>query len=63
MNEQDKRAVEGMARCGIDFDGLCKAFPKFPIDEIEKIFMSVRRNSMYKTENEADIKCCGSDAR
>ena len=30
MNDQDKRAVEGMARCGIDFDGLCKAFPKFP---------------------------------
>lgn len=28
MNDQDKRAVEGMARCGIDFDGLCKAFAK-----------------------------------
>ena len=31
MNDQDKRAVEGMARCGIDFDGLCKAFPNFPL--------------------------------
>lgn len=62
MNNQDKRAVEGMARCGIDFDGLCKAFPKFTIDEIERVYMQVR-----KMENcgsaEQDIKCCGSDAR
>ena len=29
MNEQDRRAVEGMARCGIELDGLISAFPKF----------------------------------
>lgn len=51
MNDQDKRAVEGMARCGIDFDGLCKAFPNFPIEEIERIYMQIR-----KMEN------CGNDA-
>ena len=42
MNDQDKRAVEGMARCGIDFDGLCKAFPSFPIEEIERDLFEVR---------------------
>ena len=62
MNNQDKRAVEGMARCGIDFDGLCKAFPNFPIDEIERIFMRVRKCTDEESA-EQDIKCCGSDAR
>lgn len=62
MNDQDKRAVEGMARCGIDFDGLCKAFPNFPIEEIERIFMRVRKNTGYGSA-EQDIKCCGFDAR
>lgn len=62
MNEQDKRAVEGMARCGIDFDGLCRAFPKFSIDEIEKVYMQVRKSGIYSSGDQ-DIKCCGSDAR
>ena len=62
MNDQDKRAVEGMARCGIDFDGLCKAFPSFPMVEIEKIYMQVRKCTGYGSA-EQDIKCCGSDAR
>ena len=62
MNDQDKRAVEGMARCGIDFDGLCKAFPKFPIDEIEKIYMHIKKMD-NGNPGEQDIKCCGSDAR
>lgn len=62
MNDQDKRAVEGMARCGIDFDGLCKAFPNFPLEEVEKIYMQVRKNSCYEIV-EQDIKCCGFDAR
>ena len=62
MNDQDKRAVEGMARCGIDFDGLCKSFPNFPIDEVERIFMRVRKCT-GDGGAEQDIKCCGSDAR
>ena len=44
MNDQDKRAVEGMARCGIDFEGLCASFPKFPREEIEKIFIVSRES-------------------
>lgn len=62
MNDQDKRAVEGMARCGIDFDGLCNTFPKFPIEEIERIYMQVRKSEIG-AGSEQDIKCCGSDAR
>ena len=62
MNDQDKRAVEGKARCGIDFDGLCKAFPGFSMEEIEKIYMHVRKCTGYGSA-EQDIKCCGSDAR
>ena len=30
MKDQDRRAVEGMARCGISLEGLIEAFPKFP---------------------------------
>ncbi len=44
MNDQDKRAVEGMARCGIDLEGLCASFPKFPREEIEKIFIITRES-------------------
>ena len=62
MNDQDKRAVEGMARCGIDFDGLCKAFPKLPIEEIERVYMQVRKMG-NAGGGEQDIKCCESDAR
>ncbi len=62
MNDQDKRAVEGMAGCGIDLEGLCQAFPKFPAEEIEKIYMQIR-NIGNSGSTEQDIKCCGSDAR
>ena len=44
MNEQDKRAVEGMARCGIDLEGLFAAFPKFSEEEIEEIFVKTRQS-------------------
>ena len=38
MTDQDKRAVEGLARCGISLEGLCDAFPKFPMKEIREIY-------------------------
>ena len=63
MNDQDIRAVEGMARCGIDFDGLRAAFPKFPIEEIEKIYMRVRKEGYYGGSVEPEIKCCGKDEK
>ena len=46
MKEQDKRAVEGMARCGISLEGLIEAFPKFSAEDITDIY-----NEIHKTEN------------
>ena len=44
MNDQDKRAVEGLARCGIDFEGLCDSFPQFAKKDIEAIFVKIRQS-------------------
>ena len=63
MNDQDRHAVEGLARCGIDFDGLCKAFPNFPIEEVERIYMQIRKIGNVGGGTEQDIKCCRFDAR
>ena len=41
MNDQDKRAVEGLARSGISFEGLCEAFPRFSADKIKVIYDKV----------------------
>ena len=56
MNDQDKRAVEGMARCGIDLEGLCASFPKFPREEIEEIFIATRKSIGSWSAPEAEIK-------
>ena len=44
MNEQDRRAVEGMARCGIDLEGLCASFPKFSKEEVKEIYVQTRKS-------------------
>lgn len=44
MKEQDKRAVEGMARCGIDLEGLVAMFPNFPADEIAEVYKEINEN-------------------
>ena len=41
MNEQDRRAVEGMVRCGINLEGILKMFPMFQPEEVEGIFWDV----------------------
>ena len=43
MTDQDKRAVEGLARCGISLQGLYDAFPRFPAEEIRKIYGKVHK--------------------
>ena len=43
MNERDIRAVENMARTGMSFDELRKSFPEFSIEEVEKIYMRIRK--------------------
>ena len=43
MEERDIRVVENMARTGMSFDDLRAAFPQFPIEEVERAFMRVRK--------------------
>lgn len=63
-NDQDMRVVEGMARTGIDFDGLFGAFPRIPIEEIERIYMQFRKIGYYGNNGDSqDIKCCGSERK
>ena len=38
INDQDKRAIETMARCGCEFDSLCSMFPKVPKEVIIAIW-------------------------
>ena len=45
MNEQDCRAVENMCLTGMDLDGLLACFPKFPKEEIERIFAAASNKS------------------
>ena len=44
MKEQDKRAVEGMTRCGISLEGLIDAFPSFSEDEIHNSDLNMKIN-------------------
>lgn len=53
INDQDKRAVEGMARCGIELDGLIAAFPKFSSEDIEVIYKEIHK--MDKPVNDVNI--------
>ena len=53
MKDQDRRAVEGMARCGISLEGLIEAFPKFPKEDIEKIYNEINK---ITTDDNTGIK-------
>lgn len=41
MKDQDRRAVEGMARCGIELEGLIAMFPNFPVDEVTEVYREI----------------------
>ena len=43
MKEQDVRAVESLCRCGMDLESILKCFPKFPRQEVENIYLKIRR--------------------
>lgn len=43
MKDQDRRAVEGMARCGIDLEGLIAMFPGFPADEVTEVYREINK--------------------
>lgn len=57
MNDQDKRAVEGMARCGISLEGLVGAFPKFSTEEITEIYNEINGNKMVSESVEIKMNC------
>ena len=43
MSNQDKRAVESLCRCGLDFDGVCACFSSFPKEEIREIYTRIHK--------------------
>lgn len=56
MQEQDKRAVEFMCRCGLDLEGVINVFPSLPREEIAAIYKSVRgRNT--DANGDSSINC------
>ena len=61
LNEQDKRVVETMARCGLDIDALQAMFPSATKEEIEAIQREVNDNKDdYEEENNISINCSWS---
>ena len=58
MNERDVRAVENLARTGMSFDDLRKSFPEFSIEEVEKIYMRIRKERNNDPSNaQSKINC------
>ena len=57
MNEQDKRAVESMCRCGLDFEGVCKSFSEFPVDEIKIIYNLCHDTPLDELISERKVNC------
>ena len=58
MNEQDRRAVKNMTLTGMDQEALCACFPKFPKEEIEKIYNEVKNKPEDNTDsNVISVNC------
>lgn len=57
MKEQDKRAVEGMARCGISLEGLLEAFLKFLDEEVIAIYNEIHKGEEQKSEINVKLNC------
>lgn len=58
MQEQDKRAVESMCRCGLDLKGVINVFPSLPREEIAAIYKFVRnRDADANVESGISINC------
>lgn len=58
MQEQDKRAVESMCRCGLDIDGIIAVFPKFPREDVVRIYESSKgANGCAGGESGMSVNC------
>ncbi|MCR5503251.1 MAG: hypothetical protein K6F53_09595 [Lachnospiraceae bacterium] len=56
MNDQDRRAVENMARCGLGQEALLSAFPSFPKEEIVRIFEEIKNEAEHFDDPGSGIK-------
>ena len=54
MTDRDKRAIENMARTGMSFDDLRKAFSQFPIEEV---YMRIRKETVGNAHAGMKINC------
>lgn len=57
MQEQDKRAVEGMARCGISLEGLIDAFSSFPKEEVTAIYEEIHKDEIGTNDVTIKTNC------
>lgn len=57
MQEQDKRAVESMCRCGLDLKSVISIFPKLPGAEIATIYKSVRGMENVAEKSSISFNC------
>ncbi|MEZ3487760.1 MAG: hypothetical protein K1W22_14565 [Lachnospiraceae bacterium] len=58
MQEQDKRAVESMCRCGLNLEGVINVFPNLPREEIVAIYKFVRNRDIDADgESSVSINC------
>ncbi len=57
LSDRDIRTIENMARTGMGFDDLCRAFVQFPFEEIEKAYMRVRREIVGDIQAGTKINC------
>lgn len=57
LSERDIRTIENLARTGMGFDDLCNAFVQFPYEEIEKVYMRVRKENVGDIQAGTKINC------
>lgn len=58
MQEQNKRAIESMCRCGLSLKELIAVFPSFPQEDIENIYNAiVPMCSGADTSSDISINC------
>lgn len=57
MTDRDIRAIENMARTSMSFDDLRKAFAQFPIEEVEKVYVRIRKETVGNAQAGMKINC------
>ncbi len=57
LSDRDIRTIENMARTGMSFDDLRKAFSQFPIEEVEKVYMRIRKETVGNAQAGMKINC------